>query len=172
MILYTEINVSYLPQPNKVEFILSDELAPVDLTSTAFMVPVTRSGLYIAANNHRRGVEIPGGHIERGETPCSAAHREAVEEAGAWCTHIRALGYLKMTSQGQVPADWKYPHPLGYQQFFAGEVLWFSPYQVNDECDFPGLYTIQDAQQKLKPNMLAIYEAARQKLFPGRQMIG
>lgn len=120
--VFIERNVPYLPLPNLVEIIFTDEIAPADKTKTAFVVPVFEDGTIMLAQNLRRGAEIPGGHIEDGETIQQAARREAIEEAGCEVDHLTAIGYVRMLSIGTPPEGWKYPHPVGYQQFFTGKV--------------------------------------------------
>jgi 8-oxo-dGTP pyrophosphatase MutT (NUDIX family) len=112
------------------------------------------------AHNSRRGLEFPGGHIDAGETPCAAAHRETVEETGYWVSHIKALGYLHMQSEGEKPDGWKYPHPTSYQQFFVGKVLRNVPYVENDECLAPVILTPSQVQTQLDARLQAIYLAA------------
>ncbi len=123
---------------------LTDELSPVELTKTAFMVPVCDDDTIMVAMNVRRGPEISGGHIEEGETPEIAACREALEEVGCEVTDVVPIGYLRMVSEGEVPDDWSYPHPVGYQQFFAGRVSKINEYQPNDECGTPVRVSVLD----------------------------
>ena len=160
MILHSQSDVGYLPLPNVVKFIRDDVLTPLSHTKTAFMVPLLPDGSVVLARNRRRGWEYPGGHIEPGESSCFAAHRETVEETGYWVSHIRALGYLLMMSEGSVPSDWKYPHPVGFQQFYVGNVMWNTDYIENDECMSPVILTPSQARDTMDPQRLAIYEAA------------
>jgi len=156
MIIHSTDNVGYLPQPNTIHVVADNHLAPINLTKTAFMIPFMRDGSVVMANNRRRGLEFPGGHIEPGETPCRAAVRENFEETGYWISHIRAIGYLHMQSSGIVPADWKYPHPTSYQQFFVGEVMWNQPYVENDECLTPVIVSPAEALATFSPQRLAL----------------
>jgi 8-oxo-dGTP diphosphatase len=136
MVVHTEHDVGYLPLPNTVEVILSDELCDPLLTRTAFMLCV-ENGCLVLAQNQRRGLEVAGGHVEPGETLMEAAMREAYEEVGCTVDLVRPIGFLRMTSAGDVPEDWAYPHPLSYQQFFAGRVVERHPYESNEECAAP-----------------------------------
>lgn len=134
MIAHTTHNVGFLPRPNRVEIILTDTVAPVALTKTAFVVPVFEDGTFLLASNRRRGIETPGGHVDDGETLEQAAIREAYEETGAMVGDLIPIGYCKMISEGVAPEDWQYPHPESYQQFYAGIICEVTPFVPNDEC--------------------------------------
>lgn len=60
-VVHVEYDVAYLPTPNTVEVVITNDLAPAELTKTAFMVPVCDDGGIIIAVNQRRGLEIAGG---------------------------------------------------------------------------------------------------------------
>ena len=137
-VVHVEHDVAYLPTPNTVEVVITSELAPPDLTKTAFMVPVCDDGGIVIAVNQRRGLEIAGGHIEDGETAEQAAFREAFEETGTTVSNVVPIGFLRMTSTADAaPHGYAYPFPLSYQQFFAGNVENIEPYTDNDECSAP-----------------------------------
>jgi len=158
--LYRKADVSYLPKPNYVQFVADDTIQHPDLTRTAFMVPLMPDGSVIMAMNRRRGIEFPGGHIDPGETSCAAAHRETVEETGYWVSHIKALGYLVQCSEGVKPADYHYPFPTSFQQFYTADVMSFEPYVENDECLSPIIVRPWEARKMLDDHRYAIYKAA------------
>ncbi len=130
-------NVKFLPLPNTVEVVLTKEEAPFALTKTAFMIALHADGSIMLATNQRRGTEAPGGHVEAGETLEEAAIRETYEEIGCEVSDVVPIGYLKMISEGEVPANWPYPHPESYQQFYAGKIVNQLPFVPGDECDHP-----------------------------------
>lgn len=164
-LIHTTINVKYLPLPNKVEFIKTYKMAPVDLTRTSFVIPFINSDHVVMANNRRRGFELPGGHVELDETLSQAAQRECLEETGFEIDNLVPLGYLKMTSEGEVPSDWKYPHPISYQQFFTGETSKWTPYEPNDECKHPVLFPITHLDGLTEQQIMLILEA-HQMVYP------
>ena len=134
--VYIEQNVSWLPQPNTLEIILTDETAPAELTATAFVVPLFDNDDMLLAQNTRRGVEIPGGHVDPDETFEQAARREAIEEVGVLLNDLHAIGYMRMTCTGAMPEGYRYPFPISYQQFFTARISGQVP--CGDyECDEP-----------------------------------
>lgn len=140
MVTYTVSHseeVSYLPKPNTAEIILTCDLAPIELTCTAFVIPVFADQSILLACHQRRGLECPGGHIEPGETYEQAARREALEEVGCIVSDIIPIGFIRLTTHGVIPEGYRYPHPVSYQQFFAGKVLHQNYYESNEECAAP-----------------------------------
>ena len=167
MILLTQVDLPYLPLPNRIEITASRIIAPEELTKTGFVIPFTLDGGVVMANNvgKQRGIEIPGGHKEGNETSEQAARREGAEETGCHVNTLIPVGYLKMISEGTVPDDYPYPHPLGYQQFFTGFIDWQDDYEPNDECGMPIKLMPNEVEQYLRPGRLALYREARKILF-------
>lgn len=116
-------NVAYLPCPNIVEIVLSGEIAPQELTATAFMIPLFDDGTIGITRNRNRGLEIAGGHVELGESLSEAASRECLEETGIRVINAIPLGFLRMRIEAEKPQGYSYPYPVSYQQFFAGMAL-------------------------------------------------
>lgn len=125
VVAYVEHDVPYLPLPNKIELVLSSMANPIEKTATAFDAPLVDGGIVFTQNLRRSGMrmEIPGGHIEDGETAEAAAIREMMEETGCKVEIIRTLGYIRMTSEGAAPEGWRYAHPISYQQIFIARVI-------------------------------------------------
>lgn len=143
-LIHTTRNVKYLPLPNRVDFIASQIMTSIHLTKTSFVIPFVDSENVILANNVRRGYEIPGGHVEPNEMLIEAAQRECLEETGYEINNLIPIGFLRMTSEGDPPPEWKYPHPISYQQFFAGEVDHSNLFVPNDECFDPVILNMKD----------------------------
>lgn len=132
------------------------EVAPQHLSKTAFMVALFDDNSIMLAVNQRRGTEIAGGHVEEGETLLEAALREATEEIGCEVETVVPLGYIRMESWGEKPEGWTYPHPVGYQQFFAGRIVRVLPFTEGEECAAP----IQQTEPHHNPMVNAFWQEA------------
>ncbi len=118
LIYDTQFDVEWLPAGSKLEFVADPELPPKDLitASHGFIFDGDKA---IAIHHDSRGWDIPGGHIEPGETPETSFRRELWEEAGALTFGVEQFGYFKITVPMNIPG-WKYPAPTSYMISFGG----------------------------------------------------
>lgn len=162
----TRTDVSYIPTPNTVDVLISDLPAPANITPTAFMFAFTPTGDLVLSNNRRRGLEVPGGHVEPGESMKVAAKRETFEETGALMDSCFPVGIFRNTTEGQRPEGYRYPFPLSCQQFYAGVATALMRYVENDECLSPEIVKPGDVHKKLSVGEYELYKVAFEKLFP------
>jgi 8-oxo-dGTP diphosphatase len=80
-----------------------------------------------------RGFNIPGGHVEPGESPEQAFHREAFEE-GCVKGQINYLGMIEVNHEENplFDPDGKYPL-IGYQLFYRMEITQCFPFSRRHE---------------------------------------
>ena len=169
----TRHDVSYLPTPNHVDLVLTDIIPPLKLTPTAFMIGITDDDRVVLADHSERGLEITGGHVEPGETPEWAARREGGEESGAEYGSIWPIGYLRCVSQGTVPDDHPYPHPVGYQMLYAGPVTSLKLRDDYLECRRPAVVhpnEFDSLEPDLRIQLIPMYEAAMKALGRDRTL--
>lgn len=90
-----------------VRFIASDH-APEGLPVTAVKIYAVQDKSLLLTKVGR-GWDLPGGHIEDGETPELALRREILEETGATVDGIKLIGYLRITNTIENERNKRYP---------------------------------------------------------------
>jgi mutator protein MutT len=79
------------------------------LPATAVKIYVFQDNKLLLTNVMTRGWDLPGGHIENGETPEQAVVRELKEETGTAVRRFELIGYLKITNEKENERNKKYP---------------------------------------------------------------
>lgn len=122
-LLETQAGLHFLP-PGSIEHVwLTDTLPPRELTTGVFGFLFCGDKVLFTygEEDHRHGVEIPGGHIEPGETVEEALVRELVEETGVTPEKWKLVGCL----ENIVPEDaqnYAYPVPKNFLVMYCAVV--------------------------------------------------
>ncbi|MCF7834074.1 MAG: NUDIX domain-containing protein [Candidatus Pacebacteria bacterium] len=127
--LYKQNNIFWLPKTIKaeVETYLSDELPTLKLCPSSYAL-VFKNGALLQTDLRKgeraiRSLDIPGGHIEKDETPEQSAIRETFEETGVRVKNPKLVAYKKITIYGSKPKEYKYPYPISYMLFYLCELI-------------------------------------------------
>jgi 8-oxo-dGTP diphosphatase len=144
VLLRSEQNITWALQPNESQLILSPHLPPLALIATAFVLAFYGDQL-LMSNLVRRGWDIPGGHIEKGETPEEAARREVYEETGAQLASLQLLGYQHLHVQAPKPEIYSHPYPDSYQVFYTAQIVALDGFEPTDETAGRGLFLPDEA---------------------------
>ncbi|MEZ4620575.1 MAG: NUDIX domain-containing protein [Caldilineaceae bacterium] len=146
-ILGTGYNIPWLPQPNEISLILDDTL-PARYLITSALALAFHEGNFLMTKLHQRGWDIPGGHIEPGERPEETMRREVMEEAAVELGNVRLFGYQRIRLLGEVPVDYRYPHPDSYQVFYVGTVDKILPFTATAEAGGRSFFSRPKALQQ------------------------
>ena len=113
-------------QNNIVEVYLSDELPDLVLCTASYAF-VFKDGALLQTELREgerpvRRLDIPGGHIDQGETPDQTAVRETYEETGVHVKSPKLIGYIKITTHTPKLENSRYPYPTGYMLYYLCEI--------------------------------------------------
>ena len=159
-ILKTDTDIDLLPKPNEARMVLSDSLPPLALITSA-SVFAFKDNQILLTNLHSRGWDIPGGHLEAGETPEETMRREVHEETGATLAAITLLGYSHLKVLAPKPEGYRYPYPDSYMVSYWATISSLASFEGNEEAKGRAFFTPEKARQiPWIQGMIELYEAA------------
>lgn len=140
----TRRDIPWLPPGSYVEVWLGDVPAPVELVTSAFALAFDDAGRLLLTTVIKRGLDIPGGHVEDYDAgPEATAVRETSEEAGGVIRIVGKAGHLRIVVPDP-PPDYRYP-PISYQPFYAAAVEGMGPVIMTHECSDPTFLEPEEA---------------------------
>jgi len=162
IILYVEHNITWLPQPNEGQIVLSTIAPTPEVISTAMVFAFSGDAM-LQTHLRARGWDIPGGHIERGETPEEAAHREVYEETCAHIGPLHLIGFQRLLMYGPKPEGYPYSYPISYQLFYWAHVTQLYDFVPTSEAVDRKLFSPAEAiHARWVQKHIKLYQAALQ----------
>ncbi len=136
-LLYTQNDIFWLPPGSEMETYLSDELPPLELCTSAYSL-VFKDGAFLQTDlregeRNTRALDIPGGHIDQGETPEQAVTRETFEETGVHVENPKLVAFKQITIHTSKPEGYRYPHPMSYMLFYLCDISQETNFIGNDD---------------------------------------
>jgi 8-oxo-dGTP pyrophosphatase MutT (NUDIX family) len=135
----SSLTVPWIPLPHRMDVVRAASVPDGYDATTAFVLALDAGGrtLLTRVDRHGRGWEVPGGHLDPGESVLDAAVRELAEEAGLLVRpeQVEFVGGQQITILDTPPADYAYPA----RAFMAFHVV---------RLDHRGLPTVPDPRSE------------------------
>jgi 8-oxo-dGTP pyrophosphatase MutT (NUDIX family) len=117
--------VPWISVPHRLDIVLADHVPPAATVTSAFAFVLDGADRTLLTRVDRagRGWEIPGGHLDPGETPVRAAVREVAEETGLRLEAglLSLFAWQRIELLAPPPAGHRYP-ALTYMLMFQGRL--------------------------------------------------
>ena len=143
--LLKQTDLKWLPKPHTLLIYPSQILPPMDLITSVHAFAFLDEKL-LMTHIRKRGWEIPGGHVEKGEDIQKALVREIKEETNAYVTDLSPLAYSKIHLYGPKSVHYPYPYPISYQIFYIAAVHTINIFIETDEVIASALWTPEQVQ--------------------------
>lgn len=157
-------NIPWVPVPGEGRLYLTDETPPREQCASAFGFVFVEEQILLT-RLRQRDWDIPGGVIERNETPEAAVVREVWEETSVKVDVQKLLGIQELATFAPKPARYRWPYPISIQLYYLCNLVAWHPFVVNEESFERGLFSPAHARQMPTiQNHAQLYEAALQQL--------
>lgn len=144
-LLSEQKNISWAPLPNIVRLLALDEMPEVALCSSAYVLAFEGDKILMADLD--RGVDIPGGHIDEGETPYQAMRRETHEETGAKIQTAQLFCAQHIQVTCAKPENYRYPYPESYQLMYVSSDFIEGDFVEDEDSNGPLLLSEKQVMQ-------------------------
>ncbi len=128
-------NITYAPQPN-VAVVHARGDIPDEVSCSSAYVLAFREGQVLMAQLDR-GVDIPGGHIDPGETVYDAMVREAQEETGIVIKSAQVFAVQTIEVFADKPENYPYPYPTSHQAFYITTDFEMGEFTEDEDSEGP-----------------------------------
>jgi ADP-ribose pyrophosphatase YjhB (NUDIX family) len=162
-LLRTNTKIPWMPTNSEARLYQTDVNPPVDICGTAFAFAFIED-MMLLTRLVKRGWDIPGGHIETGESPEQAVIRETIEETQVVVEPLELVGVQELEVFGSLPRD-GWTAPLSTQLFYLCrviEILPFIPTRETTERDFLPPDIIRDVPTMINHDLL--YDIALKRI--------
>ncbi|GEM_PF-2935269 len=133
----------------------SSENFPNPSLCTAAFCVVTYQEKLVVVEHTKRGIELPGGHVDPDEEIPRTVEREVLEESGARVLQPTFFGYKKVSPANPIPhrddQSKFYPFPHSFVPYYFCEAAEMLNVPLAADVKAVHLVTLQEARQLFTP---------------------
>ena len=126
-LISTAKNFPWIEGQNILETYLAETLPTIELCTAAYAIVIKDKRLLHTelreGERPTKQLDIPGGHLDRDETPEHGVVRETYEETGVRVKVVKPVGYMQVTILSEKPENYRYPYPVSYMVFYLCEIV-------------------------------------------------
>ncbi|HEX9017985.1 MAG TPA: NUDIX domain-containing protein [Anaerolineaceae bacterium] len=138
-LLRVNSRIPWMPSNSEGRLYHTDELPAPESCGTAFAFAFTGERMLLT-HLVKRGWDIPGGHIEPGESPVEAAVRETLEETRVVVEPVELIGIQELEVFPPLPRD-GWTGRLSAQIFYLCRIVEMLPFVKTEEATGRDLFT-------------------------------
>ena len=159
--------IEWLPPDSEIILIKSEKLPTKELIMSVVSLCFSDNKLLMIKHDER-GWDIPGGHIEPGESLEEALRREVLEEAGATLSECKCFAHFKTQLNGPKPPNFKYPYPDSYIICYLSKLGSLTEFKGEFETSGRALMSPEEAKKTAWViKNLKLYETALSEITEG-----
>ncbi len=145
-VICVKAGLDWLPPGGQLRVIQGDRLPPQELITGVHVYCFSGQDLLLV-KHEKRGWDMPGGHLERGESLLPALARELAEEGDATAKNFKQLALLEVDVSAGVPIGYRYPAPKSYMVAYTAEVDQLLPFKAYFETVERRLFSPAEVRQ-------------------------
>ena len=149
-------SVKWLPDPSYIEVISADQIPSEAVVSSCFCFIVDQDNkvLFIKNKKPYRSWEIPGGHVEPGETALECVVRECEEESSSLIKNPTLFALYKIHN-----LDSKSPYfGIQYQAFFYTKSYDLKTFKENEEISERAFTNLDNSWCEEYPELINLFK--------------
>jgi len=142
----TKLNFPWLPDQAAATCSQNSELPHRHLITSVFSLCFDEQDKLLLINHEHRGWDVPGGHVESGETLEESLYRELKEEAAANIYDASVFARIENQLGDIVPDGYRYPIPTSYMICFISRLQELEPFDAEFETTDRKLFTPEEVR--------------------------
>ena len=135
--------------PMQLTYYLAGTLPPAPFISSARALVFRGDSVLVVKEANDHLYILPGGRVEKGDSPMETLTREILEETGWMVDGVKLLGLMHFRHLGDKPVGYRYPYPDFVWPVYVVEAVEFTPeaLQPDDYVSESGFRPVKEVRK-------------------------